>query len=68
MLEINHLSIAYKKKIFDETNFTCDNGDIVSIIGESGSGKTTLLKFIIGDVKAEKGILKYNNQFINDDN
>lgn len=68
MLVVNDLSIAYDRKIFDKTCMECSNGDIVSIIGESGSGKTTFLKFIMDDVKAEKGTLKFNDCLIDDKN
>ena len=47
-LEVNELQKYYDSNnpLIRNLNFSVEEGDIVSFIGESGSGKTTFLKFI----------------------
>ncbi len=68
MLVINDLSITYQKLLFDKACFSCEMGQIVTIVGESGTGKTTLLKCIIGETHQDSGELRYNSEIIDDNN
>ncbi len=36
------------KKVFENLNFTVEQGDYLCIVGENGSGKTTLMKTLLG--------------------
>ncbi|GAE35539.1 ribosomal protection-like ABC-F family protein [Halalkalibacter akibai] len=48
-LEVKHLAKSFNRRLlFQDSNFTIQHGDKVSIIGPNGSGKTTLLKIITG--------------------
>ncbi len=49
LLTIKDLSLGYESnKIIDNLNFSVNEGDYLSIVGENGSGKTTLMKTILG--------------------
>jgi ABC-type Fe3+/spermidine/putrescine transport system ATPase subunit len=47
-------------------NFSVEEGDIVSFIGESGSGKTTFLKCLAGLEKINSGSIILNGKILND--
>lgn len=68
MLKISDLTLEFQKKVFENTSFSCQVGEVVSIYGESGCGKTTFLKYIMGEVNVQSGRLFYNKKEINDDN
>lgn len=44
--------------LFEDLNFNLPKGGIVGIIGPNGAGKTTLFKMIVGQEKADKGVLR----------
>ena len=45
LLTIEHLTKAYtERKLFDDTDFSIQEGDKIGIIGINGTGKSTLLK------------------------
>lgn len=51
-----------KRKILDNTGFTCNTGEITAIFGRNGSGKSTLLKMLFGSMKANSLSIKINNK------
>ena len=55
-IQIKDFSFSYDQKtvLFDNINFTINDGDFTAIIGHNGCGKTTLLNIITG-------LLKFNN-------
>ena len=67
-LKITDLKKYYNSKepIIKNLNFSVDEGEIISFIGESGSGKTTFLKCIAGLEKINSGKIELNNQVLND--
>ena len=67
-LKITDLKKYYNSKepIIKNLNFSVDEGEIISFIGESGSGKTTFLKCIAGLEKINSGKIELNGQVLND--
>jgi len=67
-IEIKNISKSYTAKLSDSVvrnfNFSCQIGDIVSIIGPSGCGKSTLLKMLGNIIEPSSGSILYNNQDI----
>jgi len=66
MLSIQSLKKSYLQgsqeiTIFDDLNFSLDNGEHVAIMGKSGSGKSTFLSLVSGIIKANKGDITLNN-------
>ena len=65
LLEINNLSIYYKKglkrkEILNKFSLTIKEGEIVALIGKSGVGKTSVAKTIIGLHSLYEGNIIYN--------
>ncbi len=49
LIKVKNLSAFYEnKKVFENLNFTVEDGDYLCIIGDNGSGKTTLMKTLLG--------------------
>lgn len=66
MLEIKSLKKSYhqsaqKIEIFENLNFTVEEGQRVAIMGRSGSGKSTLLSLISGIIKPDSGEILLNS-------
>nr|WP_269140099.1 ABC-F family ATPase [Pseudothauera rhizosphaerae] len=60
--EIDGISFAYEgmdKPLIRNFSMAIDAGDKVAIIGENGVGKTTLIKLLVGELKPQKGHVKW---------
>ena len=60
ILELKDVSLTYQTpddeiNAIDKLNFSCDEGDFLSIIGPSGCGKTTVLSLIAGLLSPTEG-------------
>ncbi|MDT3679098.1 MAG: energy-dependent translational throttle protein EttA [Burkholderiaceae bacterium] len=47
-----------ERLLFDELSFRLPPGGIVGVIGPNGAGKTTLFRMIMGEEKADAGVLR----------
>ena len=67
-LKVNELQKYYDSNnpLIRNLNFSVEEGDIVSFIGESGSGKTTFLKCLAGLEKINSGSIISNGKTLND--
>ena len=67
-LKVTNLKKYYKKEqpLIRNLNFSVEEGEIISFIGESGSGKTTFLKCLAGLEKINSGKIELNNIILND--
>lgn len=62
IIEVKNLSYGYDRDfIFENVNFDIYRGDFVGIIGANGTGKSTLIKLILGQLKPDKGSVKFMN-------
>ncbi len=60
VIEAQDVSYGYNDRpIIRDFSTTIIRGDKVGIIGPNGSGKTTLLKILLGDLKPQKGTLRF---------
>lgn len=55
VLDVEHLSKAYDRPLFDDLTFTLKRGQRLGIMGPNGCGKTTLLKILLGQDKPDRG-------------
>lgn len=58
-LEVEKLSHAYDKPLFNDFDIIIEAGEKVAIIGENGIGKTTLLRALAGDLTPKFGKIKW---------
>lgn len=67
LLTIKHMTKAYTDKVlFDDVDFSLEEGEKVGIIGVNGTGKSTLLKIIAGLEECDQGeIVTGNHVLIN---
>ena len=67
-LKVNELQKYYDSNnpLIRNLNFSVEEGEIVSFIGESGSGKTTFLKCLAGLEKINSGSIILNGKTLND--
>ena len=59
---------TYEGNLIENINFSCEGGEIISILGPSGAGKTTLLRIIAGLEKNYTGYIKLDNVDIKEAN
>lgn len=55
-----------QERVLNNLNFQLQERKLLSILGKSGSGKTTLLKIIAGLETADTGVIKLQNEVMND--
>ena len=56
ILTVGNLSKSYGEKIlFENINFTIDNGDKIGLVGVNGTGKSTFIKTIAGVITPDYG-------------
>jgi putative ABC transport system ATP-binding protein len=66
MIKIEDLSVVFNKgtplerAALRDVNFTVQDGEIVSIIGNAGSGRSALLQFLAGHVRSTSGKLWFD--------
>ncbi len=50
LIEVKNLSVAFEgNQVFNNLNFTVNEGECLCILGENGSGKTTLMRCILNN-------------------
>ncbi|MBS0287457.1 MAG: ATP-binding cassette domain-containing protein [Proteobacteria bacterium] len=66
MLALQNISKSFSsmRPALDNISFSLQKGDFCVVIGHNGSGKSTLLKAISGEICADKGNIKLNQQDI----
>ena len=63
MLEVETLHSGYGRiPILEGVSLSLQEGEIVGILGHNGMGKTTLLRTLIGEIKANRGTIRFNGE------
>jgi|LakMenEpi03Aug12_release.lakeMendotaPanAssembly.Ray.scaffolds.fasta_scaffold46642_5 ABC-2 type transport system ATP-binding protein len=66
MIQIDHISYAYKKtEVLKNVTFDIPKKSIFGLLGKNGAGKSTLIKIILGIIIPDSGTVKINQQLIN---
>lgn len=67
MLQVEKLTKYYKEiKGVENLSFNLTPQKALGIIGINGSGKTTTFRLLLGLLKADSGIIKFNNKIISE--
>lgn len=62
LLTIEHLTKSYtQRKLFDDTDFSINEGERIGVIGVNGTGKSTLLKIAAGLEEPDAGRVTKGN-------
>lgn len=62
LLQVENLTKSFGvNSLFDDINFTINEGDKVGLIAKNGTGKSTLLSIIAGDDTSDDGKLIFKN-------
>lgn len=62
LLQVENLTKSFGvNSLFDDINFTINEGDKVGLIAKNGTGKSTLLSIIAGDDTPDDGKLIFKN-------
>ena len=71
-LKLKEVCFSYdkneNKKILKEVSLEINRGEAIGILGSSGAGKSTLLDIMLGLISPDSGLLKINNESINERN
>jgi branched-chain amino acid transport system ATP-binding protein len=60
LLEVQDLDIRYGRiRAISQLGMTCNEGEIVGVLGANGAGKSSLLKTILGIVKPKSGRIAF---------
>ena len=67
IIEINDLHFAYgEHPVFHGLSLRIPRGKVVAILGVSGSGKSTLLKLLGGQLRPQRGTVRFNGKVVNE--
>ena len=65
LIKLDKISIYFgKRKIFDDLNFSLNQGEILGLLGPNGVGKSTIFNIIIGLLKPNYGSIYIDRQNI----
>ncbi len=65
MLQVENLSVVFNEiPIFSKLTFNCKKGELVVIKGDSGSGKSTVFNCLLGFVRPDEGLIKYDGNLM----
>ncbi|MED3467490.1 MULTISPECIES: ABC transporter ATP-binding protein [Bacillus cereus group] len=70
-VNLENVSFCYpgtQDKVLDNINLEINKGEKISIVGYNGSGKTTLVNCILGLYEVDEGIIKINEENIDEIN
>ena len=69
IITINHLKKSFGQlEVLKDINFTCNQGEVITILGSSGSGKSTFLRCINMLEKPNGGEIIFEGKNISDNN
>lgn len=57
---------APDRPILSNVSFTLAPGEVLGVVGMSGAGKSTLIRALVGAVKAERGVVRFDGASIED--
>ncbi len=68
MIKVENLTRKYGDFLaVDQVSFSIGQGEIVGLLGHNGAGKTTIMKMLTGFLEPTAGIIRIDDQFIEND-
>ena len=68
LIKLDKISIYFgKRKIFEDLNFSLNQGEILGLLGPNGVGKSTIFNIIIGLLRPSYGSIFIDNKNITDE-
>ena len=65
LLTIENLSKVFtERQVFDQADFSVNEGEKIGVIGVNGTGKSTLLKIIAGLEEPDSGKVTLGNNLV----
>ncbi len=69
LVELDDLHFSYgSRRVLNGVSLVLPEGKVTAILGTSGCGKTTLLKLIGGQLRPERGAVRYRGQVVHEMN
>ena len=67
MIKVENIIKSYnQKRIINDVSFELKPGRITGLLGPNGAGKTTLIRLINNITQAEKGIISFDEELLNE--
>ncbi|MEW6163545.1 MAG: ATP-binding cassette domain-containing protein [Pseudomonadota bacterium] len=67
LIEIEDLHFAYgDNRVLRGINLTVPRGEVVGILGVSGAGKSTILRLIGGQLRPDRGCVRFNGRVVHE--
>ena len=67
LVTAEHLTKSYTERLlFDDTDFSINEGDKIGLIGINGTGKSTLLKLVAGLEEPDSGRIVRGRNLVSD--
>ena len=64
-LQVDSIRKSYHQKLLlSDIYLSCEQGEVIGLLGRNGSGKSTLLRIIFGEEKAENKFVKVQDRII----
>jgi ATP-binding cassette, subfamily F, member 3 len=58
--EVKGLAQAYAQPLFENLTLDMERGERLAVVGPNGSGKSTFLKILSGELKPDRGSVRFN--------
>lgn len=65
ILKVQNIHKSFKdRKVVDNVSFEIQSGQVIGLLGPNGAGKTTSFYIVVGILRADSGMVKYDDQVL----
>lgn len=66
-VKVQNIYKSFKgRKVVDNVSFEIQSGQVIGLLGPNGAGKTTSFYIVLGILKADSGVVKYDEKILTD--